>query len=113
MEFPLCFDDVDSLPRKKNLCLTCGHQLHDIVVSLSGGAFWMDRQHSSGGLHDRMEAFLTFHKEMSGEAERVEVVSDILGGQFQLLFCSSACCKSFLNTVLDELDTRMAHRLKK
>jgi hypothetical protein len=38
--------------------------------------------------------------------ETVEIVSDSVNGQYELLFCSTRCMRAFLNACVDELEEK-------
>ena len=82
----------------------------------------LDRSKKSGGPSDRMEGFLEFgwHGAQNGGFgdgreiyTRVEIIGDVIGGQFDLYFCSTPCLRKFLNACVDELDKRIKKAKRK
>ncbi|MBI5694861.1 MAG: hypothetical protein HZC51_03835 [Nitrospirae bacterium] len=90
-------------------------------AALSGGALLMDRQDDSGGPDDAMDAFLELrwhgaHTEDGGIGEDpvmhegVYIAKDVIGGQYDLLFCSTKCLREFLNHAVDKLEEKVAKK---
>ena len=85
-------------------------------VSLSGGAFLMDRKEDFGEPSDDMDGFLHVgwhgahdngegdHRETGGH---VSVVDNAISGQFGILVCSPACLRKMFDLWIDELETRI------
>jgi hypothetical protein len=110
MDFPLPFDDVHPIPGPVEHCLLCGQELHHAAVAIAGGSLWMSRDRMGGRMHDRMEAFLMLRAQRGGECGDLEIVRGVLGGQYEMRFCSSGCCRSFLNSIVDELEAQMLRK---
>ncbi len=118
MKFPAVKGRSSSFP-KKALCPWCQKnkvlEPHSFVV-IAGGAFLMNREEDSGGPDDNMDGFLDiiWHGAHDGGEGRdreigatVQIAKDVIGGQFELYFCSTKCLRPYLNFCVDELEKKM------
>jgi hypothetical protein len=117
LHFPIIQDDATSYP-KEPLCPWCKKQKvlepHSFAV-LGGGALLKSGDGASGPSSE-LEGFLHFswHGAHDGGQGRdpgaygcTEVVRDVIGGQFDLYFCSTDCLRSFLNACVDDLEQKI------
>ena len=108
----------------KALCPICGKnkvfEPHSMAV-LSAGAILMDRKEKVGGPSDEMDGFLnlTWHGAHDGGTGRdqqmwcgVDIARDVLGGQTELYFCSTACLRQFLGDCVDALELKIKRERK-
>lgn len=108
----------------KALCPVCGKnkvfEPHSMAI-LSAGACLMNRKEAVGGPSDKMDGFLnlTWHGAHDGGKGRnkkigcsVDIARDVLGGQTELYFCSTACLRQFLGVCVDTLELKMKEERK-
>jgi hypothetical protein len=105
--FPLIEGSVLTYPRDGS-CPVCRQsrvgEPHEFV-GFSGGACSADEANVG-------EAFLDLFihpaedDSSRGAGAHLELVKDASHGQFDLLFCSTACLRSFFNACVDELERR-------
>ena len=115
-EFPILQGKTGDYPRKAE-CPWC--KMNKVLEPHSFAIF-------SGGamLHDgddvwipsnRMKGFFDFgwhgcHPEDGGTGEKpntwgnVKIADEVVGGQFDIYFCSTKCLREFLNYCVDELE---------
>src|SRR5688572_13731538 len=87
---------------------SCGEP-GEFLVLASGALLHTDASRQDGGPHELMSAYLTLVKhgaEPDGPYVRLDIVEDLIGGQADLMFCSSRCLRQFLNAAVDELERR-------
>ena len=117
LNFPIIQDDVTYYP-KEALCPWCKeHKVlepHSFAV-LNGGAL-LKSEDGAYGPSPEMEGFLHFswhgaHNGGQGKYSEAtghtEIVKDVIGGQFDLYFCSTNCLRSFLNACVDDLERQI------
>lgn len=96
-------------------CVTCKRKCGEpgeFVALTSGAILHTDSARENGGPDDLMSAFLALVKhgaEPEGPCFSLDIVSDLVGGQAELMFCSSDCLRSFFNAAVDELERRWRH----
>jgi hypothetical protein len=124
IEIPLLTNEDGTSFPKDGKCPLCGTAFKDArgVAYISGGALVIDK--ASGDSIDpstmgllKLEAFLGigFH---SGDAEvrdsvHADIVDDLLSDQFEISFCSFQCLKSWLNQLLDGLQSELTDKQRK
>lgn len=90
---------------------------------LGGGAVLMNRDEDYGGPSDDMKGYLYIgwhgaHLEDGGEGidadlhANVHIADHVIGGQFGLYFCSTACLRAFLNHCVDKLESKLKRKRK-
>jgi hypothetical protein len=86
------------------------------MVVVNGGALVRERTRNAASLSDRLEGFLSIHWHGAHDGGEgiypevgvvVDVVRDSKMGQFDLCFCSPACLRVFLNSCVDEFESRL------
>ena len=120
MKFPTLKNNTTTYP-KKALCPQCKKRKvlepHSMAI-LSGGANLMDRKRCNGWPDDRMDGFLEItwhgaHDTGIGEDRdiycTIDLAKDCRGGQYEMYFCSTACLRKYLNSWVDDLETKV-HR---
>ena len=125
LKMPVVHGDKSTFPDQA-LCPWCRKRKvlepHSFAV-IGGGSFLMDRLEDSGKPSDDMEAYLYFgwhgaHPEEGGEGidadihSQVRVADSVVGGQFGLYFCSTACLRAFLNHCVDKLEWKLNRQRK-
>jgi hypothetical protein len=93
-------------------CRNCAGQILAGSAYVSGGALLLDAPELNNIHDNRHRAFMNvgFHgvnSNMSDSAD-IEVVNDLPGGQFDLLFCSLACLRSWFTGLVDQLENDLA-----
>ena len=104
---------------KKAICPWCkkGKVLepHSMAI-LAAGALLKDKKNKAWVPSDLMKGFLEFgwhgaHDIGTGENREIYLVSyiaqDVVGGQFDIYFCSTRCLREFLNFCVNELEKRI------
>lgn len=114
--FPVVRDDESTFPlTPEGACPVCGliTDLKEEHVQIHGGALLLEDASASGTqaatLVDNLQAFLfmdweTNHSDGISRYAELEIACDVKKGQFSLLFCSTKCLRSFLNTCVDKLE---------
>lgn len=118
MKFPVLKSRHTQHPNKA-VCPQCGKRKvlepHSMAI-FAGGALLMDQKRQNGGPHDRMDGFvsITWHGAHDTGMGRdrdiftsVDFARDCRGGQFEIYFCSTACLRSFFNSWVDALETKI------
>ena len=86
------------------------------MATITGGAVLMSRREKIGGPSNKMQGYLDLdwhgaHDGGSGKHREsfvsLPIAKDVVGGQFDLMFCSTKCLRAFLNVAVDELERRM------
>lgn len=78
----------------------------------------MDRKRENGGIDDNLDGFFNIawhgaHTKFGGNGESpdiytsIDIAADVVGGQFELYFCSTKCMRAFLNKIIDMLEEKM------
>ena len=121
LKYPILKGKTSNYP-KKAICPWCKNnkvfEPHSFAV-INGGACLKNHEKKFSGPSDDMEGFLYFawhgaHTEEGGSGKDpdtggyLEIVNDVIGGQFGLYFCSTECLRAFLNSCVDELEQRIA-----
>lgn len=94
-------------------CPVCGQPFSHGFAYLMGGANLLSKDQQNSLTHDRLEGFLHlgFHgrdADASGSAD-ILVVDDVVGGQFDLHWCSVRCMRAWLTKLLDTLEADISH----
>jgi hypothetical protein len=85
-------------------------------VSLAGGALLLDRKRENSKDSDSLSGFLDLiwhgaHDHGVGDDRDLfrvlRIAEDAVGGQFSLYFCSTACLRAFVNSLVDALEKRI------
>jgi hypothetical protein len=87
---------------------SCGEPGEFLVLE-AGAVLHTDATRETGGPDDLMSGYLSLVKhgaEPQGPYVRLDIVSDLIGGQADLVFCSAQCLRQFLNEAVDELERR-------
>ncbi len=111
-------DDNGTFPHDvESVCPVCGLKKVSSEkehVLIHGGALLLDEESESGvqaaNLVDNLQAFLFMGWESNhgdGTYAELEIARDVTKGQFSLLFCSTKCMRSFLNTCVDNLEKQI------
>jgi len=92
----------------ENGCPACGQPFSHGFAYMMGGAILLSKDRQNSLAHDRLEGFLHigFHgsdADASGSAD-ILVVDDVVGGQFDLQWCSVRCMRAWLTKLLDTLE---------
>ena len=114
MEFPLQVgESTDGLGAAPGTCIIChmpGAGEPNDFAFINAGAL-LKITESSAAPDDKIKAFFTigFHSAHagSGRSASVEIVEDPAIGQFEFVFCSTACLRSFFSRCVDELDRKL------
>ena len=88
------------------------------MAILTGGAMLVNRRTGNGGPDPRLDGYLDLfwhgaHTEDGGQgdypdiSERIVIASAVVGGQFDILFCSTKCLRAFLNHAVDQLEDKI------
>jgi len=121
LNFPILRDDATSYP-KEALCPWCKKQkvLEPHSFAVIGGGALLKSEDDVYGPSNEMEGFLHFswhgaHDGGQGKDSEAtghtEIVKDVIGGQFDLYFCSTDCLRSFLNACIDDLEQKIKESL--
>lgn len=125
MKFPLLNGGSSRFPAE-HTCAFCGRgnisEPHSMAV-LSGGAILVNRKTGDGGPDPKLDGFLDIcwhgaHTEDGGGGEHpnifqsIPIACDVIGGQFDIFFCSTKCLRAFLNHAVDQLDDRVLKALQ-
>ena len=115
MEFPIVSKRQNLFPTEAT-CPWCRaarvFEPHSFVC-LNGGALRMNPERDDGSASPDMDAWLdlTWHSSHSNCSDdayvQLPIAADVVGGQFEAYFCSTACLRSFLNECVDELERRI------
>ena len=112
MKYPLFRGRVTpGLPRRgEDGCLVCGNTLVNGLVYLSAGSVF-DVDPDDPKDKPQLEAFfhIGYHSpasDVSGCAD-IAVVDHLVGGQFDLSFCSTACLKHFFSDLVADLEMEL------
>jgi hypothetical protein len=94
-------------------CPNCGGGFVEGLAYLSGGALLLTKDHKESIRSDRFEGFLHmgFHgkdPEMRDSTDAL-IVDDVVGGQFDLQWCSLVCMREWLMRLVDELEARLSN----
>lgn len=127
IRFPVVSGNTNAFPSAKPMrCPICGKRRigepHSFVC-FSGGAIQMYTG-DSGGPSSDMRGILNLdwhgaHTDHGGVGalpdtfETVEVVRDVVGGQFELYFCSIRCFRRFTKSIADELESKLKKQRRK
>ena len=87
---------------------SCGEPGEFLVLE-AGAILHEDESRQSGGPDELMSAHLTLVKhgaEPHGPYIRLDLVRELIGGQADLMFCSSGCLRQFFSSAVDELERR-------
>lgn len=93
-------------------CVVCNRSCGEpgeFLVLEAGAILHDDESRQSGGPDDLMSAHLTLVKhgaEPHGPYIRLDLVHELIGGQADLMFCSSVCLRSFFSAAVDEFERR-------
>ncbi len=77
----------------------------------------MNRSRRDGGPSDKLDGYLhlTWHGAHDGGDgddrdiyAKVPIADGVVGGQYELCFCSTDCLRAFLNAAIYELEQRIA-----
>ncbi|HEV8068447.1 MAG TPA: hypothetical protein VGP76_11975 [Planctomycetaceae bacterium] len=88
---------------------------HSMVI-LEGGALLLDRKRENSRVSNALSGYLALiwhgaHDHSIGDDRHLfttmNLVDDAIGGQFSLAFCSTACLRAFLNSLVNELEKRI------
>lgn len=92
-------------------CPNCGHAFASGFAYLSGGALLLSAENETSNETERLQAFLSigFHGKDSEMQDSTDatLVDDVIGGQFDLNWCSIACMRFWLNRLMDEMENRL------
>jgi hypothetical protein len=107
-DFPLLKDNDHSIlpSRTEDGCIVCQTDFQKGLVYLSAGAVAEATLVES----DLLEGFfhIGFHSNPNElNSQDVDVVNNLIGGQFDLNFCSTSCLRKFLMGLVDELEVRL------
>jgi hypothetical protein len=96
--------------------LVCGNKLVNGLVYLSAGAVF-DSDSDAPENEPEFETFFNigYHSpasDVSGCAD-IAVVEDLVAGQFDLSFCSTACLKQFFSDLVADLEMELENERKK
>jgi len=117
MEIAYAVQQGDGQPNwpKDGLCPICGKNIRGSgqVAYISGGAYW---DVSELSVEDHViPAFLNvgIHGARSDvkDSGNVDIISDLVGGQFDLAFCSTSCLRSWFNSVVDRVEQDLLRNL--
>ena len=91
-------------------CPACGAQFGKGFAYLSGGSLLLTDDNQNSIHTDQLKAFLHlgFHgtdPEMRDSADLM-LAEDVLGGQFDLHWCSLRCMREWITRVLDDLEKK-------
>jgi hypothetical protein len=98
--------------RELRACVVCNRSCGEpgeFIVLETGALLHTDATRRDGGPDTLMSAYLTLVKhgaEPNGPYIRLDLVHDLIGGQAELLFCSTQCLRQFLVSAVDELERR-------
>ena len=106
-------------------CFVCRENLvgePNSFALINGGGLL--RKESGNWISEKISGFLTFtwhgaHSDMNGVgvdsdiSASYDLVNDTNHGQFDMMFCSTPCMRSFLNTCVDELEALIEEEKKK
>lgn len=126
-KFPIPIDNkkFSPDPKKSKRCPVCkkGNVFHPKShASISGGALLLGPREKMGVRTVKktraLKGYLWFdffrdRKEVAASDEMFEsyisvpLAVDVVGGQFELFFCSINCMRVFVNSRLDELETKV------
>jgi len=97
------------LPRNGR-CLICHKKIRHVVVTLSAGAVY-DIDPDKKQDEPLLEGFwyLSFHTSNTDCKDNawLEIVRDLVGGQFDLQFCSTKCLRVFFAKILRDFENRI------
>ncbi len=118
MKLPLVMGKNTDYPRTAR-CPQCKKRKvfepHSMVI-LGGGALLLDRKRENSRESNALSGFLELiwhgaHDHGIGDDRdlftTLTLVDDAIGGQFSLAFCSTACLRAFLNSLVNELEKRI------
>lgn len=92
-------------------CPNCGRDFSGGIAYIMGGASLLSKDHQDGHESERLQGFLNigFHGIDPGMQDSTDamLVDNVIGGQFDLNWCSIACMRSWLNRLLDQLERRL------
>jgi hypothetical protein len=106
--YPLLEGEDETLPQ----CVVCKRPCGEPgeFLWLAAGAVLHDNAaRQTGGPNELMSAYFSLIKhgaEPNGPFVRLDLVRDLVGGQADLLFCSSECLREFFGSAVDELERR-------
>ena len=104
--FPVLRGDDRTLPQCVVCQRPCGEP-GEFVWLAAGAVRYRDNTRQSGGPDDLMSGYLSLIKhgaEPDGPYIHMDIVEDLVGGQADLLFCSTDCLRQFLLGAVDELE---------
>jgi hypothetical protein len=118
LKFPIVQGENTGFPsstedRKCPVCKLKNISNEDEHVFIHGGAFLLSEETENGTqpfqLVDNLHAFLYMDWD-SGEKDiyaELELASEVKKGQYSFRFCSTNCLRVFLNTCVDNLESRI------
>lgn len=92
-------------------CPNCGRAFVSGFAYLSGGALLLSPDNETSNETERLKAFLNigFHGKDGDmrDSTGATLVDDVIGGQFDLNWCSIACMRLWFNRLMDEMENRL------
>ncbi|WP_442511686.1 hypothetical protein SH528x_003396 [Novipirellula sp. SH528] len=92
-------------------CPNCGGKFAGGFAYIMGGGLLLSKDLKNSLHSDRLQGFMHvgFHGKDPDMCDSVDanVVDDVIGGQFDLQWCSMACMRAWLMRLLDRLEARL------
>jgi hypothetical protein len=116
MKYPLKIKNMQNASVGKCIWCKCKNVSEpNSMAILSAGALFVNRKTGDGGPDPRLDGFLclTWHGAHTNEGGQghysdkykvIHIAKDVLGGQFNLNFCSIKCLREFINNAVDKLE---------
>lgn len=100
------------MPAKCNFCKK-RLSVEGNFAFLAGGAMLLDK-HGEGGSDPKMQGYLDIgmHGAREGNSDDVMIALGLKQsqGQFEFMFCSTACLRIYLNEAVDRLETAASRK---
>ena len=123
-KFPVVKEGKKDFPTKA-LCPVCSKnkvwEPHSMAILSAGALLLLDRKEDYWGPSDDMNGYFDLwwhgaHDGGEGENREIDVgvsiIREVQGGQTHLYFCSTKCLRHFLNSCVDELETKIEKEKK-
>ena len=120
MDFPMLRGNRKKFPAENKCAWCCRDNVCEpnSMAVLTAGAVFVNRKTANGGPDSRLDGFLDIcwhgaHIEEGGKGEypnifkNISLARDVIGGQFDIYFCSTICLRAFLNNAIDQLENEI------
>ncbi len=93
---------------RSNGCVYCSGALVGTVVYVSGGAMLLTRDRTESVVSKRLSGFLNIGMHGTDpnmlDSKDIEIVREVIGGQFDLAFCGLSCLRAWFQAVTEQLE---------